>query len=194
MFQVPKRSHEQRKRTSVSLICVQDKLWARRSALPFFHHRSVVPLLPDAADFLDSVRFIAAGGLAGMDLTGFPRRRKSHGQRIRGCRKSRECLLAFDCSSSLNRSRGFGLENGGGGRKTADLQITTLKSKRAIPAVQSAKQRRIYHPLVLRRVNAPFASAPCAPGVQGYAPAALFPRFLSRERNRAAGGNPVHDA
>ena len=28
--------------------------------------------LPDAADFLDSVRFIAAGGLAGMDLTGFP--------------------------------------------------------------------------------------------------------------------------
>ena len=46
-----------------------------------------------------------------------PRRRKSHGQRIRGCRKSRECLLAFDCSSSLNRSRGFGLENGGGGRK-----------------------------------------------------------------------------
>ena len=72
----------------------------------------------------------------------------------------------------------------------ADLQITTLKSKRAIPTVQSAKQRRIYHPLVHRRVRVPFASAPCAPGVQGNAPAALFPRFLSRQRNRAAGGNP----
>ena len=71
----------------------------------------------------------------------------------------------------------------------ADLQITTLKSKRAIPTVQSAKQRRIYHPLVHRRVRVPFASAPCAPGVQGNAPAALFPRFLSRQRNRAAGGN-----
>ena len=70
----------------------------------------------------------------------------------------------------------------------ADLQITTLKSKRAIPTVQSAKQRRIYHPLVHRRVRVPFASAPCAPGVQGNAPAALFPRFLSRQRNRAAGG------
>ena len=64
-----------------------------------------------------------------------PRRRKSHGLRIRGCRKSRECLLAFDCSSSSNRSRGFGLGNGGGGTENiADLQITTLKSKRLLPS------------------------------------------------------------
>ena len=63
------------------------------------------------------------------------RRRKSHGLRIRDCRKSRECLLAFDCSSSPNRSRGFGLGNGGGGTENiADLQITTLKSKRLLPS------------------------------------------------------------
>ena len=42
-----------------------------------------------------------------------PRRRKSHGLRIRGYRKSRECSRAFDCSSSSNRSTGFGLSNGG---------------------------------------------------------------------------------
>ena len=44
-----------------------------------------------------------------------PRRRKSHGLRIRGCRKSRECLLAFDCSSSSNRSIRFDLRYGGYG-------------------------------------------------------------------------------
>ena len=44
-----------------------------------------------------------------------PRRRKSHGLRIRGCRKSRECLLAFDCSSSSNRSGCFDLRYGGYG-------------------------------------------------------------------------------
>ena len=44
-----------------------------------------------------------------------PRRRKSHGLRIRGCRKSRECLRAFDCSSSSNRSIRFDLRYGGYG-------------------------------------------------------------------------------
>ena len=44
-----------------------------------------------------------------------PRRRKSHGLRIRGCCKSRECLLAFDCSSSSNRSIRFDLRYGGYG-------------------------------------------------------------------------------
>ena len=53
-----------------------------------------------------------------------------------------------------------------------------------------SRQADIQHPLVYRRTYAPFASAPCAPGVQGITPAALFPRFLSRQRNRAAGGNP----
>ena len=43
------------------------------------------------------------------------RRRKSHGLRIRGFRNSRECLLAFDCSSSSNRSILFDLRYGGFG-------------------------------------------------------------------------------
>ena len=46
-----------------------------------------------------------------------PRRRKSHGLRIRGCRKSRECLFAFDCSSSSNRSIRFDLRYGGYGQR-----------------------------------------------------------------------------
>ena len=64
----------------------------------------------------------------------------------------------------------------------------TLKSKRALPAGSSAAQRRLYCPLFPHRAFLPFASAPAAPGVQGNTPAALFPRFLSRKRNRAAGG------
>ena len=53
-----------------------------------------------------------------------------------------------------------------------------------------SRQADVPHPLLPRRAYVPFASAPAAPGVQGNAPAALFPRFLSRQRNRAAGGKP----
>ena len=56
-----------------------------------------------------------------------------------------------------------------------------------------SRQADVQHPLVPRRTFFPFASAPPAPGVQGYAPAALFPRFLSRKRNRAAGGSGEKD-
>ena len=51
-----------------------------------------------------------------------------------------------------------------------------------------SRQADVPHPLFPRRTFFPFASAPAAPGVQGNTPAALFPRFLSRTRNRAAGG------
>ena len=152
------------------------------------------------------------------------RRRKSHGLRIRGCRKSRGCLRAFDCSSSSNRSRGFDLRYGGyGQRKAAITRVCSVipplqteaeasvwetgkgdgkhcrstdnhpEKQTTIAKQIQSRQADVPHPLVLRRVSAPFASAPAAPGVQGDAPAALFPRFLSRERNRAAGGNPRRD-
>ena len=53
-----------------------------------------------------------AGGVVGANLTGCA---SAVSERGRGC------LRAFDCSSSPNRSRGFGLGNGGGGRKTLPI-------------------------------------------------------------------------
>ena len=120
------------------------------------------------------------------------RRRKSHGLRIRGFRKRPRmlaCVRLLLLSKPKQRLR-FGKRERGGTENIADLQITYLKSKRVLPGGSSAAQRRVSHPLVYRRTYAPFASAPWAPGVQGNAPAALFPRFLSRKRNRAAGGIP----
>ena len=131
------------------------------------------------------------GRFPGAPLVTFPAQGKSRPRR--GPRRSRrlhECKIIFLRVQALVLLRNPPLirrsapasprGSQGTGRPCAGAAKGTLKSKRVLPAVWSAAQRRIYHPLVPRRFSVPFASAPCAPGVQGNTPAALFPRFLSR--------------
>jgi len=98
------------------------------------------------------------------------------------------CVRLLLLSKPKQRLR-FGKRGRGGGKHCRSADNHPEKQTTIAKLIQS-RQADIQHPLVYRRTYAPFASAPCAPGVQGQSPAALFPRFLSRQRNRAAGGNP----
>ena len=69
-------------------------------------------------------------------------------------------------------------------------QISTLKSNKALPAARSETGDARSAPACSSSRQCPLRFSARRTGVQGRSPAALFPRFLSRERNRAAGGIP----
>ncbi len=68
------------------------------------------------------------------------------------------------------------------------VQISTLKSNGALPAAQEETADLHPAPACSSSRQCPLRFSARRTGVQGRSPAALFPRFLSRERNRAAGG------
>ena len=117
-----------------------------------------------------------------------PLRFEVRGIRVAYGPRSLASVRSFLLSKPKKRLR-FGKRGRGDGKHGRSTDNHPEKQTTIAKQIQS-RQADVPHPLVLRRVSAPFASAPCAPGVQGQSPAALFPRFLSRERNRAAGGNP----
>ena len=81
---------------------------------------------------------------------------------------------------------------GGGsrsGRRRGTVQISTLKSHSPLPAAPPETADSRPAPASSPPRQCPLRFSARRTGVQGRSPAALFPRFLSRERNRAAGGN-----
>ena len=72
----------------------------------------------------------------------------------------------------------------------AGIQISTLKNYCALPAAPSETAYSRPAPACLSSNLCPLRVSARRTGVQGDAPAALFPRFLPRRRNRAAGGKP----
>ena len=68
------------------------------------------------------------------------------------------------------------------------VQISTLKSHSALPAAPSEMADSRPAPACSPPRQCPLRFSARRTGAQGRSPAALFPRFLSRERNRAAGG------
>ena len=91
--------------------------------------------------------------------------------------RGRGCLRAFDCSSSPNRSRGFGLGNGKGDGKHCRSTDNHPEKQTTIAKLIQKRQADVPHPPVPRRAVAPFASAPAAPGCRGGAPPRSFPDF-----------------
>ena len=70
----------------------------------------------------------------------------------------------------------------------ARVLISTLKSNGALPAAPSEAADSRPAPACSPPCLCPLRFSARRTGVQGRSPAALFPRFLSRKRNRAAGG------
>ena len=120
-----------------------------------------------------------------------PRRRRQTSVREKDFLPYRKPLLSQIVTACIIEGR-----LAGGGRSPrrletvnrARVQISTLKSNGVLPAAPSEVADSRPAPACSPPLQCPLRFSACAPGVQGDAPAALFPRFLSRKRNRAAGG------
>ena len=106
------------------------------------------------------------------------RRGKSHGLRIRGCRKRPRmlaCVRLLLLFKSKQRLR-LGKRGRGDGKHCRSTDNHPEKQTTIAKLIQS-RQAHVPHPLLPRRAVAPFASAPAAPGCRGGAPPRSFPDF-----------------